>query len=40
MKGANKMVSKIGAKEFKNRVKTTLMKVDGNIKEDDRQNLQ
>lgn len=29
------MVSKIGAKEFKNRVKTTLMQIDGNIKEDD-----
>ena len=29
------MVSRIGAKEFKNRVKTTLMKIDENIKEDD-----
>lgn len=29
------MVSKVGAKEFKNRVKTTLMKIDGTIKEDD-----
>lgn len=29
------MVSKIGAKEFKNRVKTKLMQIDGNIKEDD-----
>lgn len=29
------MVSKIGAKEFKNRVKAKLMQIDGNIKEDD-----
>lgn len=29
------MVSKIGAKEFKNRVKTKLMQIDENIKEDD-----
>lgn len=29
------MVSKIGAKEFKNRVITKLMQIDGNIKEDD-----
>ena len=28
------MVSKIGAKEFKNRVKAKLMQIDGNIKED------
>lgn len=28
-------MSKIGAKEFKNRVKTKLMQIDGNIKEDD-----
>ena len=29
------MVSKIGSKEFRNRVKATLIKVDGNTKEDD-----
>ena len=29
------MITKIGAKEFKERVKTTLMQIDGNIKEDD-----
>ena len=29
------MVSKVGAKEFKKRVKATLMKVDNSIKEDD-----